>query len=140
MTRSRAKAIQDKVNSLLASLEFDISMNGSLPKAYVLCILRYEPYINTQERIWNWTKRLDGWRRPKEERRSKLQGALLPAMEEVPLAAWYYWSTTDQLLEMSTVGGPVLPDSGRYYRLFGTTTADQPPEMSSVGGSVVGRK
>ena len=49
MTRSRAKAIQDKVNSLLSITQFNLSMDGSLPQADVLCILRYEPGIGTNE-------------------------------------------------------------------------------------------
>ena len=46
MTRSRAKAIQDKVNSLLSHHQFDPLMNGLLPQANVLCILRFEANIN----------------------------------------------------------------------------------------------
>ena len=43
MTRSRAKAIHDKVNSFLYMCDFDPTMNGMLPHANALCILRYEP-------------------------------------------------------------------------------------------------
>ena len=43
MTRSRAKAMQDKVNSLLSLHQFNLSMDGLLPQADTLCILRYEP-------------------------------------------------------------------------------------------------
>ena len=42
MTRSRAKAIQDKVNSLLSLHQFNLAMDGLLPQADTLCILRYE--------------------------------------------------------------------------------------------------
>ena len=49
MTWSRAKAIQDKMNSLLSLTQFNLSMDGSLPQADVLCILRYEPYIDTNK-------------------------------------------------------------------------------------------
>ena len=42
MTRSRAKAIQDKVNSLLSRHQFNLAMDGLLPQADTLCILRYE--------------------------------------------------------------------------------------------------
>jgi hypothetical protein len=42
MTRARAKAIHDKVNSLLSSHAFDTSWDGSLPHAETLCIIRYE--------------------------------------------------------------------------------------------------
>ena len=43
MTRSRAKAIHDKVNSFLYMCELDPNMDGMLPHANALCILRYEP-------------------------------------------------------------------------------------------------
>ena len=43
MTRSRTKAIHDKVNSFLYMCDFDPTMNGMLPHANALCILRYEP-------------------------------------------------------------------------------------------------
>ena len=46
MTRSRAKAIQDKVNSLLSLHQFNISMNGLLPQADMLCVLRYDPDVD----------------------------------------------------------------------------------------------
>ena len=42
MTRSRAKAIHDKVNSFLYMCELDPNMDGMLPHANALCILRYE--------------------------------------------------------------------------------------------------
>ena len=42
MTRSRAKAIQEKVNSLLSHRQLDPPMNGLLPQVNVLCILRFE--------------------------------------------------------------------------------------------------
>ena len=43
MTRSRAKAIHDKVNSLLSLHTFDVSVNGLLLHGTTLCILSYEP-------------------------------------------------------------------------------------------------
>ena len=46
MTRSRAKPMQDKVNSLLSLHQFDLSMDGLLPQADVLCVLRYEPDVD----------------------------------------------------------------------------------------------
>ena len=42
MTRSRAKAIHDEVNSLLSTLDMDLAMNGSLPHSNALCVIRYE--------------------------------------------------------------------------------------------------
>ena len=46
MTRSRAKAMQDKVNSLLSLHQVDLSMDGLLPQADVLCVLRYKPDVD----------------------------------------------------------------------------------------------
>ena len=48
MTRSRAKAIHDKVNSLLSLHTFDVSVNGSLPHGDTLCMLSYEPPMEPQ--------------------------------------------------------------------------------------------
>ena len=45
MTRARAKAIRDKVNSFLSTCDLDSTLNGLLPHADTLCILRY----NSQE-------------------------------------------------------------------------------------------
>ena len=46
ITRSRAKAMQVKVNSLLSLHQFNLSMDGLLPQADTLCVLRYEPNVN----------------------------------------------------------------------------------------------
>ena len=42
MTRARAKATQDKVNSLLSTLTLDTPMDGMLLTADTLCIIRCE--------------------------------------------------------------------------------------------------
>jgi hypothetical protein len=42
MTRKRAKAIHDKVNSLLSTLNLDTPLNGVLLRSNVLCVLRNE--------------------------------------------------------------------------------------------------
>ena len=53
MTRARAKAIHDKVNSFLSMCDIDPTLDGTLPHANALCILRYEPHggrqVDTQE-------------------------------------------------------------------------------------------
>ena len=53
MTRSRAKAIHDKVNSFLSMCDIDPTLDGTLPHANALCILRYEPHggrqVDTEE-------------------------------------------------------------------------------------------
>ena len=43
MTRSRAKAIHDKVNSFRYMCDLDPTLDGTLPHANALCILRYDP-------------------------------------------------------------------------------------------------
>ena len=52
MTRARAKAIQEKVTSLLTTLDLDTSLDGMLLTADTLCVIRYlpqEPLLETQE-------------------------------------------------------------------------------------------
>ena len=49
MTRSRAKAIRDKVNSFLSTCDLDFPLNGLLPHADTLCILRYNSQEDTSE-------------------------------------------------------------------------------------------
>ena len=51
MTRSRAKAIHDKVNSFLYMCDFDPTVNGMLPHANALCVLRHEPQHSPHGRI-----------------------------------------------------------------------------------------
>jgi hypothetical protein len=41
ITRSRAKKLQQEVNSLLAEINFNISENFILPKCFTLVVLRY---------------------------------------------------------------------------------------------------
>ena len=43
MTRARAKALHDKVNSLISICDFGSTLDGILSHSDTLCILRYEP-------------------------------------------------------------------------------------------------
>ena len=43
MTRARVKALHDKVNSLLSTLDLDSPLDGMLPHADMLCVIRYIP-------------------------------------------------------------------------------------------------
>ena len=43
MTRARAKALHDKLNSLLSTIDLDSTLDGLLLHTDTLCILRYEP-------------------------------------------------------------------------------------------------
>ena len=49
MTRTRAKLLHDKVNSLLSTCDFDTPMDGMLLHAPTLCILSYEPMGDRQD-------------------------------------------------------------------------------------------
>ena len=49
MTRSRAKAIHAKVNSLLTSDTFDELVNGVLPNGTTLCVISYRPLVDAQD-------------------------------------------------------------------------------------------
>jgi hypothetical protein len=42
MTRARLKAIHDKVNSLLSTLDLGTLLDEMLPHVGVLCVIRYE--------------------------------------------------------------------------------------------------
>jgi hypothetical protein len=66
MTWPRAKASQDKVNSLL-SCEFHSPLNGLLPHVDILCILRCKPLQASME-----DRAGDG----KEEKRKQLKGPI----------------------------------------------------------------
>ena len=43
MTRARVKALHDQVNSLLTMIDLDSTLDGMLPHADMLCVLRYIP-------------------------------------------------------------------------------------------------
>jgi hypothetical protein len=44
MARARAKALHDKVNLLLNTLDLEHMVNGSLPHGNIICAVRYEPH------------------------------------------------------------------------------------------------
>jgi hypothetical protein len=44
MTRARAKALHDKVNLLLNTLDLEHTLNGSLPHGNIICAVRYKPH------------------------------------------------------------------------------------------------
>ncbi|KAK1595948.1 hypothetical protein QYE76_059195 [Lolium multiflorum] len=56
MTRARAKAIHDKVNSLLTTLDLGTPLDGLLPHADVLCVIRYKAHQDPEEDETPWPK------------------------------------------------------------------------------------
>jgi hypothetical protein len=63
MTRARAKALHDKVNLLLNTLDLEHTLNGSLPHGNIICAVRYEPHGEVtkdeehEEEAWKRRKR-----------------------------------------------------------------------------------
>jgi hypothetical protein len=49
MTRARAQAIQQEVNSLLSTYTFNTSLDRMLPHASALCVIRYQAHQGTEE-------------------------------------------------------------------------------------------
>ena len=49
MTRARVKALHDEVNSLLTTLDLGTPLDGMLPHADVLCVIRYKAHQDPGE-------------------------------------------------------------------------------------------
>ncbi|KAK1602032.1 hypothetical protein QYE76_071932, partial [Lolium multiflorum] len=56
MTRARVKALHDEVNSLLTTLDLGTPLDGLLPHADVLCVIRYKEHQGHQEEDTPWSK------------------------------------------------------------------------------------
>ncbi|KAK1602092.1 hypothetical protein QYE76_017135 [Lolium multiflorum] len=56
MTRARVKALHDKVNSLLTSLDLDTPLDGMLPHAETLCVIRYVEHQDHGEDVTPWSR------------------------------------------------------------------------------------
>ncbi|KAK1648901.1 hypothetical protein QYE76_066706 [Lolium multiflorum] len=56
MTRARAKAIHDKVNSLLTTLDLGTPLDGMLPHAETLCVIRYVEHHDPGEDDTPWSR------------------------------------------------------------------------------------
>jgi hypothetical protein len=78
MTRARAKAIHDKVNLLLNTLDLEHTLDGSLPHYNIICAVRCEPHGATtkdeehEEEAWKHCKK----KSVQETNRLKLAPAL----------------------------------------------------------------
>ena len=56
MTRARVKALHDEVNSLLTTLDLGTPLDGLLPHADVLCVIRYKEHQDRGEEDTPWSK------------------------------------------------------------------------------------
>ncbi|KAK1697512.1 hypothetical protein QYE76_014209 [Lolium multiflorum] len=76
MTRARVKALHDKVNSLLTTLDLGTPLDGMLPHADVLFIIRYKAHQDTGEEDKPWS------REGEEQRDMKMDTKLDPTSLE----------------------------------------------------------
>jgi hypothetical protein len=80
MTRSQAKALHDKVNLLLNTLDLEHTVNGSLPHGNTICAVRYEPHGETTK---DEEHEEEAWKRQKKKSKQatdRLKPALTPAI------------------------------------------------------------
>jgi hypothetical protein len=56
MTRARVKALHDKVNSLLTTLDLDTPLDGMLPHAETLCVIRYMEHQGPGKDETSWSR------------------------------------------------------------------------------------
>ena len=107
MTRARAKALHDKVNSLLSTIDLDSTLDGMLLYSDMLCILRYEPQELLQGRMEA------GQEEGREEGRE----------EETTGAADTEPITTPGFI-------PGITRASRYHGRYGTGLGTGPPDCS----------
>ena len=90
MTRSRAKALHDKVNSFLYMCDLDPTVDGTLPHANALCILRFEPL----HRLHGGMKdgREDGQASTKKDHFGATPGAADPTPRSWAVPFPLYWA------------------------------------------------
>jgi hypothetical protein len=80
MTRARAKALHDKVNLLLNTLDLEHTLNGSLPHGNIICAVHYEPH---GEATKDEEHEEEAWKRRKkksEQATDRLKPAPAPAI------------------------------------------------------------
>ncbi|KAK1680979.1 hypothetical protein QYE76_041827, partial [Lolium multiflorum] len=75
MTRARVKALHEKVNSLLTTLDLGTPLDGMLPHADVLCVIRYKEHQDPGEEDAPWS------REGEEQQDTKLDPTSLEALE-----------------------------------------------------------
>ena len=56
MTRARVEALHDKVKSILSTLNLDTTLDGMLPHADVLCVIRYKVTKDPGEEDTPWSR------------------------------------------------------------------------------------
>ena len=122
LTRARARAMQQKVNSLLSTLDLGTYLDGMLFTSDTLCVIRYVPQEPPDESP----------PRPEEEEEEREQ----PRHEEEKLHAERYYrlghsGTTAH--HQPTPGGTATAPASSQLRQSGTTAAHQERYYRSSG-------
>ncbi|KAK1614260.1 hypothetical protein QYE76_019777 [Lolium multiflorum] len=127
MTRARVKALHDKVNSLLTSLDLDTPLDGMLPHAETLCVIRYVEHQDHGE---------DGtsWSREGEEQLEKMYTELDPKTPQERKEETMSGQSESGLTGLLT--GPPGSESGRPPdRATRSPTGHQPVPSDDFRGS-----
>ncbi|KAK1602109.1 hypothetical protein QYE76_017152 [Lolium multiflorum] len=104
MTRARAKAIHDKVNSLLTTLDLDTPLDGMLPHAETLCVIRYMEHQGPGKDETSWS------REGEEQQNLEMYMEPKPTSPEERQGRKGRWPVTD----------PVIIDGGSCHNLAST--------------------
>ncbi|KAK1680853.1 hypothetical protein QYE76_041701 [Lolium multiflorum] len=80
MTRARAKVLHDKVNSLLTTLDLGTPLDGMLPHADTLCVIRYVEHQDPGEDVAPWSR--EGEEQLDEKMHKKLDPKTVEELEE----------------------------------------------------------
>jgi hypothetical protein len=80
MTRARAKALHDKVNLLLKTLDLEHTLNGSLPHGNIICVVHYEPHGEATKNEEHEEEAWKRWKKKSEQATIRLKPAPAPAI------------------------------------------------------------
>ena len=132
MTRARARAMQQKVNSLLSTLDLGTYLDGMLFTSDTLCVIRYIPQEHpdeTQPRQEEEEEKTVQSRRGEEEGmlderyyRPDYSGTTAPSSGTTAPASS---GTTAPTTSPQRLGGTTADQEARYYRSSGTTAQEQ---------------
>ena len=127
MTRARVKALHDEVNSLLTTLDLGTPLDGLLPHADVLCVIRYKEHQEHEEVDTPWSRggeeQLDvkmdmelDRKSPEERKEEKMAGRSRTRSDRPPDRVTRSITRSDRPPDRATRSKPDFPlvPSGRY--------------------------
>ena len=86
MTRARAKALHDKVNTLLSTFDLGSTLDGMLLHTDMRCVIRYEPTKPSEHGPPSWTKQGRGGEEAENPEEAEVSGRIIRPLEDLPLA------------------------------------------------------